>query len=85
MKEDVFTIAQSNFLGVAADLNEETVYIITKTIFENLPFLHNIHAATKAINLGNALNGVPVPLHPGAVKYYLERGIKIPERLKVAK
>jgi TRAP transporter TAXI family solute receptor len=85
LKEDVFTIAQSNFLGVVADLDEETVYIITKTIFENLPFLYNIHASTKAINLENALNGVPVPLHPGAAKYYLERGIKIPKRLKISK
>jgi len=40
LKRDVFTIAQSNFLGVVADLSEETVYIITKTIFENLPFLY---------------------------------------------
>ena len=85
LKRDVFTIAQSNFLGVVADLSEETVYIITKTIFENLPFLYNIHAATKAIHLENALNGVPVPLHPGAAKYYVEKGIKIPERLKVTK
>ena len=81
LNKDIFTIAQSNFLGVRSDLSEETVYIITKTIFENLPFLYNIHSATKAINLENALIGLPVPLHSGAAKYYVERGLKIPEKL----
>ncbi|MDY6821188.1 MAG: TAXI family TRAP transporter solute-binding subunit [Deferribacterota bacterium] len=83
LNRDVFTIAQSNFLGVKANLDVDTVYIITKTIFENLSFLYNIHSATRAINLENAIQSLPVPLHPGALKYYRERGLNIPKRLIV--
>ncbi|MGF1560971.1 MAG: TAXI family TRAP transporter solute-binding subunit [Geminicoccaceae bacterium] len=78
---DINTIAQPNFLAVNADVDEEAVYLITKTIYENLPFLQNIHAATKAMALDKAIGGLPAPLHPGAAKYYQEQGIEIPERL----
>jgi TRAP-type uncharacterized transport system substrate-binding protein len=62
-------------------MTEEEVYKITKTIYENLPFLNNIHGATKAMSLEQALGGMPMPLHPGALKYFREAGVAIPERL----
>jgi hypothetical protein len=58
------------------------VYQVTKTIYENLPFLNNIHKATKAMSLEEALDGLPVPLHPGAARYYEEAGLDIPEELR---
>ena len=77
----VRTIAQPNFLAVRADLDEEAIYEITKAIYENLPFLNNIHSATKAMDINKALDGLPIPLHPGAVRYYKEAGITIPDEL----
>ncbi len=77
----VHTIAQPNFLAVLADMPENDVYQLTKSIYENLPFLRNIHPATKAMTLKKAITGLPLPLHPGAVKYYREQGIDIPEHL----
>jgi TRAP transporter TAXI family solute receptor len=74
-EKDIRTVAQPNFLACRPDLPDETVYLITKTIFENLPFLHNIHKATMAMSLERATLGLPVPLHPGAEKYYREKGI----------
>jgi len=79
--EDVNTIAQPNFLATHADLPEEHVYQITKTIYENLPFLQAIHPATNAMSLEVAISGLPLPLHPGAARYYREQGIAIPDRL----
>ena len=79
--EDINTIAQPNFLATHADLPEENVYQITKTIYENLPFLQAIHPATKAMALEAAIAGLPVPLHPGAARFYQEMGIEIPDRL----
>lgn len=81
LDKDINTIAQPNFLAVNADVDEEVVYLITKTIFENLPFLNNIHAATKAMALDKAIGGLPAPLHPGAARYYKEQGISIPDSL----
>lgn len=79
--EDVTTIAQPNFLATSADLSEENVYLITKTMYENLPFLQAIHPATKAMSIEAAIAGLPLPLHPGAARYYAEVGVEIPERL----
>ncbi len=79
--KDINTIAQPNFLAVRDDVDEEAVYLITKTIFENLAFLQGIHGATKAMGLDRALAGLPAPLHPGAVRYYKEAGIEVPDSL----
>lgn len=76
------TIAQPNILAVREDVSEEDVYQITRTIYENLPFLNNIHPATKAMALEKAIAGLPMPLHPGAQRFYEEEGIDIPDRLK---
>ena len=78
---DVQTIAQPNFLATSADLPDEHVYQLTKTIYENLPFLQAIHPATKVMAIENAIAGLPLPLHPGAQRYYEEVGIEVPERL----
>lgn len=79
--KDIQTMAQPNFLAVRSDISEEDVYLLTKTIYENLPFLNGIHKATKAMSLEKAIEGLPVPLHPGAVKFYKEVGVEIPEHL----
>jgi TRAP transporter TAXI family solute receptor len=81
LDQDWNTIAQPNFLAVHADVDEEFVYLLTKTIYENLGFLQAIHKATLAMALNKALAGLPAPLHPGAVRYYREAGLDIPERL----
>ncbi len=79
--KDINTIAQPNFLAVRDDLPEEDVYMITRTIYENLPFLNGIHKATKAMALEKAIAGLPVPLHPGAERFYREQGLNIPTHL----
>lgn len=80
-KEQINTIAQPNFLAVKADLPEQDVYLVTKAIYENLPFLRSIHSATKVMSIENAISGLTVPLHPGAARYYREVGVKIPAHL----
>lgn len=80
--KDINTVAQPNFLAVRADLPEETIYLITKTIYENLPFLNGIHPATKNMSLEAAIAGLPLKLHPGAIRYYEEAGVTVPDRLK---
>jgi len=71
------TIAQPNFLACRADIPEDVIYDITKTIYENLSELQNIHKATLAMSLKKATAGLAVPLHPGAARYYREKGLDI--------
>lgn len=79
--KDINTMAQPNFLAVRDDISDDDVYMITKTIYENLPFLNGIHKATKAMAIEKAIAGLPVPLHPGAARYYKEMGLDIPAHL----
>jgi TRAP transporter TAXI family solute receptor len=83
LDKDWNTIAQPNFLAVRADVDEEFVYLLTKTMYENLGFLQAIHKATDAMSLDKALAGLPIPLHPGAARYYREAGLSIPDRLLI--
>ncbi|GAH21631.1 unnamed protein product, partial [marine sediment metagenome] len=77
----VRTIAQPNFLGVRADVDTGAIYLLTKTLFENPDYMKNVHKMGTFITLKNALSGLPAPLHPGAYKYYKEKGLKIPKNL----
>lgn len=79
--DDLVTIAQPNFLAVNADVPEEDVYLFTKTIYENLGFICNIHPATCDMSLDNAMAGLPLPLHPGAARFYEEAGLTIPANI----
>jgi len=69
---DVESAAVINVLVTHSGVKDETVYMMTKLMFENLNELSAAHAAAKGISLENALRSMPVPLHPGAERYYKE-------------
>ena len=73
--QPVATAAVINYLVTHSGVKDETVYQMTKAVFESLPDLAAAHAAAKDIKLENALQGMPVPLHPGAEKYLKEKGV----------
>lgn len=73
--EDVSTLAVGNFFLTHDGVDEETAYQMTKLLFENLPQLVAAHQAAAAISLEGAIAGMPVPLHPGAERYYREAGL----------
>ena len=72
---DVETAAVGNFLITHEGVSDETAYQMTKQLFENLPDMVAAHNAAKAIDIKKALDGMPVPLHPGAERYYKEKGL----------
>ncbi|AET66868.1 TRAP transporter solute receptor, TAXI family [Desulfosporosinus orientis DSM 765] len=75
-EEDVHTVALANLLVTRADLSEDLIYNLTKGIYENLPDLYNAHAITKNIKKEDSGKGMgPIPLHPGAIKYFKEVGV----------
>ena len=75
VNEDVFTVASPALLSVREDISEDVVYEVVKAIFEHLDILVETHAQGKNIKLETALNGMSIPLHPGAEKYYKEAGL----------
>ena len=72
--EAVPTVAITNILVTREDVPDETAYQMTKLMFENLTRLGNAHSAAKDIKLENAAKNLPIPLHPGAERYYKEKG-----------
>ena len=73
--KDVPTAAVINYLVTSSAVSDDLAYQMTKLIFESLPELANAHAAGKEIKLETAAQGSPVPLHPGAIRYYKEKGL----------
>lgn len=71
----VDTVAVVNFLVTHDGVSDETAYQMTKLLFENLPTLEAAHKAAASIKLESALNGMPIPLHPGAERFYKEKGL----------
>lgn len=72
---DVTTVSVQNFLVTHEGVSANTVYLMTKSMFENLDQMIAAHAAAKAIKKENAARAMPAPLHPGAEKYYREAGL----------
>ncbi|MAS13807.1 MAG: C4-dicarboxylate ABC transporter [Nitratireductor sp.] len=73
--EDVPTLAITNILVTHSDVSDEIAYQMTKQLFENLDDMVAAHAAAKAISAENGPKGLPLPLHPGAERYYKEKGL----------
>ena len=71
---DIATVGVDNVLVCREDLPEEIVYRLTKAFFAALPELSRVHAAAMLIDPDQA-PATPIPLHPGAARYYREREI----------
>lgn len=73
--KDIATPAVMAILITHDAVSEEDVYNFTKAMFDNIGDIHASHAKGKEINLKTALEGLTAPLHPGAAKYYKEKGM----------
>ncbi len=73
---DVSAAAVQNYLVTRSDLSDDVVYQMTKTFFDHLDDVKSAHSAAKTISLEKAPLTPPVPLHPGAIKFYKEKNLK---------
>lgn len=73
--EDVPGIGIDNLLVVNSAMNEQQVYDVLKTFFDNLEEVHTIHPEAKKLSVESAAKGSPIPYHPGAVRFYKEKGV----------
>lgn len=74
--DDTPALAIKATLAVNSKLDEQTVYKMTKALFENLNELATAHAKGKEVSAKAAVTGVSVPFHPGAKKYFKEIGLE---------
>lgn len=74
-EQDVPTVAIRNLLVTHSGVPEEVVYLMTKSMFEHLDELAAAHSAARGIEREKATDGLPIPLHPGAERYYREVGV----------
>ncbi|MGI9506954.1 MAG: TAXI family TRAP transporter solute-binding subunit [Geminicoccaceae bacterium] len=73
--KDIGTIALSTQLVVRTDVDDDVVYAITKSIFENLDYLQRVDPSMADLSLDQAFAGMAMPLHRGALRYYEEAGL----------
>lgn len=73
--EEIKSVAVNAVLIVSSEIKEDVVYNLTKALFENQAELARGHAKGKELNLQAAVKGASIPFHPGAAKYYKEKGV----------
>jgi uncharacterized protein len=75
LEADVPVVAVSNMLVVSESMDETLAHDITKTLFDQQATLAGIHPQARELSIETALSGASVPFHPGAIRYYRERGV----------
>jgi len=75
--EDIETVGMGAMWACQKDLSEELVYEMIKTLYSEAGLKHmaSVHPAAKSISLENAAKWTPIPLHPGAIKFFQEQGL----------
>ncbi|MCF7953736.1 MAG: TAXI family TRAP transporter solute-binding subunit [Spirochaetales bacterium] len=74
--EDVRTFGVKATLCTSADVSDDAVYAVTKEVFENFDEFKTLHPAYAVLEKEDLLAGLSAPIHPGAMKYYEEAGLK---------
>jgi TRAP transporter TAXI family solute receptor len=80
--EDITVLGIPNVLTVSSEMSDDLAYAITSAMFENIAELRAVHPAANQTTVEFTLDATPVPLHPGAIRYYEEIGATVPDALR---
>jgi len=78
----VAVVGVPNVLVVSSEMEDDLAYQITRAMFENIAELQAVHPAANETTVAFTLEATPVPLHPGAIRYFEEIGATVPDRLR---
>ncbi len=79
---DIAVLGIPNVLTVSSEMSDDVAYSVTKAMFENIADMQAIHPAANQTTVELTLAATPVPLHPGAIRYFEEIGATIPDKLR---
>ena len=79
---DTAVLGVPNVLVVSSDMSDDLAYAITRAMFEQIEALRAVHPAANETSVEFTMLATPIPLHPGAVRYYEEIGATIPDALR---
>jgi TRAP transporter TAXI family solute receptor len=80
--EDIAVLGVPNVLTVSSEMSDDLAYALTRAMYENIADLQAVHPAANETTVEFTMSATPVPLHPGALRYYEEIGAEIPDRLR---
>jgi TRAP transporter TAXI family solute receptor len=80
--QDVTVLGIPNLLVVSAAMPDDLAYQLTRALFEHLEELVAVHPAARQITVELTFDTMPVPLHPGAIRYFEEIGAAVAGRLR---
>ncbi|MEM2444913.1 MAG: TAXI family TRAP transporter solute-binding subunit, partial [Sulfolobales archaeon] len=81
-KEDARSLAVKAIIVARDDIPEDIVYKFLSIMYDHLDELKKVHSRAEEISLQTALEGMNIPLHPGAIKFFESKGISVPQELK---
>lgn len=80
--DEIAVLGVPNVLVVSAEMSDDLAYELARVMFENIADLRAVHPAANETTVEFTIAATPVPLHPGAIRYYEELGTEIPDRLR---
>ena len=69
-------------LVVSSEMSDDLAYNLTKAMFDNIAELQAVHPAANETTVEFTMGATPIPLHPGALRYYDEIGATVPDKLR---
>lgn len=78
---DLLTGSNIMFMGVNKDMDNDVAYRLAKSYWENVDNMKEANALLRNVSTEDPFEGVNAPLHPGAIEYFQEIGISIPDHL----
>lgn len=80
--EPIAVLGVPNVLVASSEMSDDLAYAITSALFTNIAELQAVHPAANQTTVEFTLSATPIPLHPGAIRYYEEIGAEIPDYLR---
>jgi TRAP transporter TAXI family solute receptor len=81
-EKNVVCVGDPTGMYISSEISEDLAYNITKAIFNNTEDISKVHKVLQGMSVSKALEGLYLPLHPGAYKYFKEKDLPVPEHLK---